>query len=59
MCPVGRRSDNRYHQSGIVAWGIGCKDPIPAVYASVSLARDFIDSQMNFIGLGTSYYTHN
>lgn len=58
VCPVGRRSENRYAQNGIVAWGIGCADELPAVYANVAAAREWIDSQMNFIGLGTTYYTY-
>lgn len=58
VCPVGRREENRYAQSGIVAWGIGCKENHPAVYANVALARDWIDTQVRFIGLDTSYYTY-
>jgi len=58
VCPVGFPGDNRYAQSGIVAWGIGCKESHPAVYANVALARDWIDSQVRFIGLDTSYYTY-
>lgn len=44
--------------SGIVSWGIGCKNPIPAVYANVALARDWIDGQIRFLGLDTTYYTY-
>lgn len=58
MCPVGRPEENRYAQNGIVAWGIGCKENRPAVYANVALAREWIDSQVRFIGLDTSYYTY-
>lgn len=58
MCPVGNPAQNRYSQSGIVAWGIGCHEDHPAVYANVALARDWIDSQVRFIGLDTSYYTY-
>jgi len=58
VCPVGRPGENRYSQSGIVAWGIGCKESHPAVYANVALAREWIDSQIRFIGLDTSYYTY-
>lgn len=58
VCPVGNPSDHRYSQSGIVAWGIGCKESHPAVYANVALARDWIDQQIRYIGLDTAYYTY-
>jgi len=58
VCPVGNPAQNRYSQSGIVAWGIGCHEDHPAVYANVALARDWIDSQIRYIGLDTSYYTY-
>ncbi|KAH8409665.1 hypothetical protein KR222_001308, partial [Zaprionus bogoriensis] len=45
-CPIGQQGENRYQQSGIVAWGIGCNDAVPAAYANVALARDWIDQQM-------------
>lgn len=57
VCPVGRPNENRYAQNGIVAWGIGCKESHPAVYANVPLVRSWIDEKMNLIGLGTQYYT--
>ncbi|XP_017145030.1 phenoloxidase-activating factor 2 [Drosophila miranda] len=56
-CPIGLASENRYQQSGIVAWGIGCNDEVPAAYANVALARDWIDQQMLANGFGTSVYT--
>ena len=44
MCPQSARSDDSsYIQVGLVAWGIGCGDAIPAVYANVSEALCFID----------------
>lgn len=58
VCPVGNPAQNRYSQSGIVAWGIGCNENHPAVYANVALARDWIDSQIRYIGLDTAYYTY-
>lgn len=58
MCPVGRPEENRYAQNGIVAWGIGCKENHPGVYANVAMAREWIDSQVRLIGLDTSYYTY-
>ncbi|XP_034487615.1 phenoloxidase-activating factor 2 [Drosophila innubila] len=56
-CPIGLATDNRYQQSGIVAWGIGCNDNIPAAYANVALARTWIDQQMLANGFGTSTYS--
>jgi len=56
-CPIGLASDNRYQQSGIVAWGIGCNDNIPAAYANVALARTWIDQQMLANGFGTGTYS--
>lgn len=58
MCPIGRPSENRYAQNGIVAWGIECNKPIPAGYANVAYARDWIDGQVRFLGLDTNYYTY-
>lgn len=58
VCPVGNPAHNRYAQSGIVSWGIGCKENHPAVYASVALARDWIDAQVRYVGLDTAYYTY-
>jgi kallikrein len=45
VCPQGTRSgaDDIYVQVGIVAWGIGCGEQIPGVYANVSQALCFID----------------
>ncbi|XP_013099463.2 phenoloxidase-activating factor 2 [Stomoxys calcitrans] len=57
VCPIGQAGDNRYQQSGIVAWGIGCNDPIPAAYAHVGLARDWIDEQMYANGFDTTAYS--
>lgn len=57
VCPIGRPSDNRYAQNGIVAWGLGCNKPIPAVYANVAQARGWIDEKIGFIGLDSNYYT--
>jgi len=56
-CPIGIPSENRYQQSGIVAWGIGCNEPIPAAYANVALARTWIDQQMLASGFSTSTYS--
>lgn len=58
VCPVGVEAENRYSQSGIVAWGIGCNEDHPAVYASVAVARSWIDSQMLQRGFDPSVYTY-
>ncbi|XP_037948478.1 phenoloxidase-activating factor 2 [Teleopsis dalmanni] len=58
-CPVGSSTDNRFVQSGIVAWGIGCNTHIPAAYANVASARDWIDGQMLTNGFDTATYTTN
>ncbi|KAH8421249.1 hypothetical protein KR009_007014 [Drosophila setifemur] len=57
VCPIGIPAENRYQQSGIVAWGIGCNDEVPAAYANVAEARDWIDQQMLVNGFGTAVYT--
>uniref|UniRef100_A0A7G3ADZ2 Phenoloxidase-activating factor 2 n=1 Tax=Lutzomyia longipalpis TaxID=7200 RepID=A0A7G3ADZ2_LUTLO len=57
VCPIGASTSNRYVQTGIVSWGIGCKEDHPAVYTHVALFRNWIDMQMNSLGLDTSSYT--
>lgn len=56
VCATGAASENRYHQNGIVAWGIGCNDEIPAAYANVATVRSWIDEQMLANGFDTSSY---
>jgi len=43
VCPIKNDPEGRYVQVGIVAWGIGCGDPIPAAYTSVSHIGCWID----------------
>lgn len=57
VCPAVA-AENRYYQSGIVAWGLGCNDPIPAAYGNVAYAREWIDAQMTTLGFGTTSYTY-
>lgn len=38
-------------QAGIVSWGIDCGTNIPAVYASVSQHRQWIDQQLATFGV--------
>lgn len=58
VCPMqGSDSPNRFYQSGIVAWGIGCgENQIPGVYANVARFRNWIDEKMHAANLDTSYY---
>ncbi|KAL7727559.1 hypothetical protein ACLKA6_000115 [Drosophila palustris] len=57
LAPLDIATENRYQQSGIVAWGIGCNDEVPAAYANVALARTWIDQQMLANGFGTGSYS--
>lgn len=57
VCPIGLESSQRYQQNGIVAWGIGCNDEIPAAYAHVALVRNWIDEQMYANGFDITSYT--
>lgn len=57
VCPIGLAAESRYIQSGIVAWGIGCNDEIPAAYANVALARNWIDEQMLANGFDITSYS--
>ncbi|XP_013164477.1 PREDICTED: serine protease 29-like [Papilio xuthus] len=57
MCPVEGQV-GRYTASGMVAWGLGCGDEVPAVYADVGALRPWIDSKMAELGFGQDTYTH-
>lgn len=49
---------NFYYQSGIVSWGIGCKQSnIPGAYVNVARYRDWIDKVMRKMNLESSFYT--
>jgi hypothetical protein len=57
VCPILNAPD-RYYQSGIVAWGIGCgENQVPGVYANVALFKNWIDQQFSLRTLDSSYYT--
>ncbi|CRL07166.1 CLUMA_CG020154, isoform A [Clunio marinus] len=58
VCPVGIASDNRYVQIGAVAWGIGCRDALPAVYTNIALFRDWIDQHVQQYGFDSSIYSY-
>ena len=55
--PNKKAEENRFIQNGIVAWGIGCEEAIPAVYTNVAALRQWIDDTIRFIGLDTNTYT--
>ncbi|CAF4940063.1 unnamed protein product [Pieris macdunnoughi] len=54
VCPF---QQNRFKLTGLVAWGIGCGNNIPAVYARVSLFRNWVDKTMLKWGYDISGYT--
>lgn len=58
VCPIRgpKAASERYYQAGIVAWGLGCNDPVPGAYANVGYFRSWIDTHMNRLKLETSYY---
>lgn len=59
VCPIAECHEDRYYQSGIVAWGIGCNDEkVPGVYVNVSLFRDWIDKVFKSKDYDTKYYTY-
>lgn len=58
VCPIGPPGENRYIQTGCVAWGIGCKQRIPAVYTNVAAFRTWIDGHMSNYGFDTSVYSY-
>lgn len=57
-CPIDYQKD-RYVQSGIVAWGIGCgEDGTPGVYVDVSVLRDWIDDKVAGKGYDPRSYSY-
>ncbi|KAJ0169980.1 hypothetical protein K1T71_014586 [Dendrolimus kikuchii] len=58
VCPIQNEPD-RYMQSGIVAWGIGCGgDGTPGVYVNVANLRDWVESKVS-VKYETSAYKNN
>ncbi|CAH2062301.1 unnamed protein product, partial [Iphiclides podalirius] len=56
-CPIQYETE-RYMQSGIVAWGIGCgEDGTPGVYVDVANLRDWIDDKVAGAGYEPRTYT--
>ncbi|CAH0730203.1 unnamed protein product, partial [Brenthis ino] len=57
VCPIEFETE-RYMQSGIVSWGIGCgQDGAPGVYVDVANLRGWIDNEIIRRGLSTTDYT--
>ncbi|XP_037875936.1 phenoloxidase-activating factor 2 [Bombyx mori] len=56
VCPIPNQT-NRYWQSGIVSWGIGCGEQgTPGVYVDVSKIRAWIDEKVAENGFDTKAY---
>lgn len=55
VCPI--EGEERYEQTGIVAWGIGCGETgTPGVYVDVSMVRDWIDEHMTAKNMDKNTY---
>lgn len=49
----------RYHQAGIVSWGIGCGDSnIPSVYVNLPIFRQWLDDEMQLHGFDINSYRY-
>lgn len=55
-CPIDENDENRYYQTGIVAWGIGCNNGNPGVYTNVPLYRDWIDEHVRANSFDVNVY---
>lgn len=57
VCQMEPAVENRYVQSGITSWGVGCVNELPGIYTKVAAYRDWIDDQVRKLGLDTKKYT--
>lgn len=46
-----------FYQAGIVSWGIGCNEQVPAAYVNVASFRTWVDGVMTRNGWDERYYT--
>lgn len=53
----GQQKKVFFYQAGIVAWGVGCNERVPAAYVNVALFRRWIDQEVILRGWDTAYYT--
>lgn len=60
VCPISGTDPQRFYQSGIVSWGIGCNQyQLPGAYVNVAKFRRWIDDQMKTRNLDSSQYTYD
>nr|AID60330.1 stubble-5 [Nilaparvata lugens] len=57
VCPIAGTQE-RYYQTGIIAWGIECGTATPGVYVNTALFRNWIDQKMRLFNFDTSYYNY-
>lgn len=57
ICSIDNNVNEQNYQAGMVAWGIGCNDPIPGVYVNVAKFRNWIDNAMDNMELEKKFYT--
>lgn len=56
VCQIEGSAEDQQYQAGMVAWGIGCNDPIPGVYANVAKFRTWIDEIFESRNLDKKHY---
>lgn len=57
VCPIPGQL-GRFHQVGIVSWGIGCGEDTPGIYVNVGVFREWIDGEMKQRGFDTTTYRY-
>lgn len=51
------RTQRPFYQAGIVAWGVGCNERVPAAYVNVARFRRWIDGEVTLRGWDPAFYT--